>query len=60
MNNGPLRVNYESDSINIPLGKMDENRVEMLFINKKDCQKALEELCVARIIKLSKIMGEKC
>jgi len=57
MNNDPMRVNYGSDSFNVPEDKAHSNTTENFFLVKKDAKKRLDEVCTARIIALSKIIG---
>lgn len=55
MNGGSMHVNYQSTGIEIK----DEAATSQgsIFLNKKDCKEALEELCLNRILELSKIIG---
>ena len=45
MNSDALRFHYESEGVNVPDGKEDSNRAQSFFLYKKDCEKALQELC---------------
>ena len=58
MNDDPLKIHYQSACFNIAHGKMDTNEDGKHFLYKKDCEKALQEVCIKRIIKLSKIIGQ--
>lgn len=55
--NEPLWIHYESNSFKVARENMDRNRAGSYFLDKKDCKKALEDLCMERILNLSKIIG---
>lgn len=58
MNYGdPLRVHFNSASFKVPNEEIDSNKSGPFFLNKEDCEKSLEELCLRRIVSLSKAIG---
>jgi len=58
INDDPLNVHYQSTCFNIARDKMDANEDGKHFLYKKDCGKALREVCIKRILELSKIIGQ--
>ena len=56
MNNNGLSLHYDSTSVKID----DENSDKQgdMFLKRKDADKRLEEICVERIVELSKVIGK--
>jgi hypothetical protein len=50
-----LRFNFTGDYVTI--GDKDSTEEGPYYIRKKDCEKALQELCMKRILRLSKVIG---
>ncbi|MCP5006890.1 MAG: hypothetical protein GY941_23530 [Planctomycetes bacterium] len=57
MNNDPLSIGYESTRFTVPLDKRGNNRDGIHFLSEKDCKEKLIEICISRIVKLSKAIG---
>ena len=59
MNDDPLHIHYESTGINIPNDKINSSSSQNLFLYRKACQEKLGELCIKRIISLSRVIGSE-
>lgn len=57
MNCDKFRVHYESTGFYVDKDKEDSCRTHSHFLYRKDCEKALQEICIKRIVALSKIIG---
>ncbi len=54
---GDRSISVEGYNFYVSANDIKKNKLKFYFLSKSDCEKALQKLCINRIIKLSKIIG---